>query len=259
MLRLHALAGAAGLAFLLAAQPATAQDQAAGGLTPEEAASVREIVRELLRSQPEIVIEAIREFQARQEAQERELRRQAISELGTELRADPDSPSYGNEQGDVVIVEFFDYRCGFCRRMTDAIFEVVDADARVRWVFKEFPVLGAESELAARAALAARNQGKYVEFHRVLMSGPASFNEAILAQLARSVGMDPLQLRKDMEDPAIDEALRRNLQIAEQIGIRGTPAFVINDQFYGGAMSAENLVQAIQLARVEAAQSAKSN
>ena len=205
------------------------------------------------------MIEAIREFQARQEAQERELRRQVISELGAELHADPESPSYGNEQGDVVIVEFFDYRCGFCRRMTDPLFEAVEADAGVRWVFKEFPVLGAESELAARAALASRKQGKYVEFHRVLMSGPASFNEAILAQLARSVGMDPLQLRKDMEDPAIVAALRRNAEIAEQIGIRGTPAFLINDQFYGGAMSAENLAQAIQLARMEAAQSAKSN
>ena len=259
MHRLHALAGAAGLAALLAATPVGAQDQAAGGLSPEQAASVREIVREMLRTQPDIVIEAIREYQARQEAQERELRRQAIAELGADLHADPDSPSYGNEQGDVVIVEFFDYRCGFCRRMTDSIFQVVDADTRVRWVFKEFPVLGAESELAARAALAARNQGKYVEFHRVLMTGPTSFNEAILAQLARSVGIDPLQLRKDMEDPSIVEALRRNAEIAERIGIRGTPAFVINDQFYGGAMSAENLAQAIQIARMEAAQSAKSN
>ncbi len=257
--RLQALAGAAGLAVLLAAHPAAGQDEASPGLTPDEAANVREIVREMLRAQPEIVIEAIREFQTRQEAQERELRRQAIAELGSDLHADPDSPSYGNEQGDVVIVEFFDYRCGFCRRMTEPLFEVVDADAHVRWVFKEFPVLGAESELAARAALAARKQGKYVEFHRVLMTGPSTFNEAILTQLARSVGMDPLQLRKDMEDPAIDEALRRNLRLAELIGIRGTPAFVINDQFYGGAMSAENLVQAIQLARADAAQSAKSN
>ena len=247
------------LAFALAlaataTAPVQADDSEPVALSPESAEHVRLIVRELLREHPEIVVDALQEYQRREEAAERERQRATIASLGDQLRHDPNSPVYGNPQGDVTIVEFFDYRCGYCRRVTGPLFDVVREDGNVRWVFKEFPILGEESVLAARAAIAATFQGKYVEFHQALMQGPPSFNEAILMQLAASVGLDVDQLKIDMQDPAVDEMLRTNYQLAEALGVRGTPAFVVNDSFYGGAMSIETLRQVIADARQAAAQ-----
>ncbi len=165
------------------------------------------------------------------------------------LYADPDSPVSGNPQGDVTVVEFFDYNCPYCRKLTPVLDELLRSDPGLRLVHKEFPVLGPGSEFAARAALAARRQDKYDVLHRALMQATAPLREAGVMAIARDSGLDLEKLRADMEDPAIQEAIERNYALARRLGIFATPGLVIGDSIIQGAADRGRLEELIQQAR----------
>jgi len=149
----------------------------------------------------------------------------------------------------VTIVEFFDYRCPYCKTMTDALFDIVKADGKVKLVMKDLPVLGPDSVLAARAALAARNQKKYEEFHKAMMHLKGPLNEQTILKTAAEAGLSAEKLKKDMEDQQIDKAINDNLQLAHALGVNGTPAFIVGDQLIPGAMPPAALKQLIDQAR----------
>ena len=169
-----------------------------------------------------------------------------------EIYSDPEAPVGGNPKGDVTIVEFFDYNCPYCRKVASVLDELMQTDANIRIVYKEFPILGPNSTFAARAALATRNQGKYLEFHKAVMLGRRVADKVTVMEFARMAGLDIDRLKADMENPAVDAILRRNLSLAEALQISGTPAFIIADDLYAGAAELEDFRRVIAEVRESA-------
>jgi protein-disulfide isomerase len=196
-------------------------------------------------------MEALQILQQRQRAAEAENLKRTIAERGEEILNDPAAPVGGNPAGDVTLVEFFDYNCPYCRRVAPTVAELEETDSALRVVYKEFPILGPGSQFAARAALAARRQGKYVPFHNTLMQATEQVTEETVMAIARDVGLDTEQLTADMRDPAIQDAIGRNLQLANALGITGTPSFIIGEEVVPGAVDLRTLQSLITRARRE--------
>jgi protein-disulfide isomerase len=206
---------------------------------------VEKIVREYLLREPEIVYEALQELQRRQAEAAAARQRAAIAENQDELLNAPHTPVAGNADGDVTLVEFFDYRCAYCRRVVSSMQALLDEDRNLRVVLKDLPVLGPDSVRAARAALASRRQDGYVPFHFALMASDDLSIQGIRA-VAEAVGLDPDRLEADMASPEVVAAIEANYELANQLGIEGTPAFVIGDQLIPGAVDKARLEQLIQ-------------
>lgn len=236
------------LAALLAGGTAAT---AAEPLSPAQKEAVEAIVRDYLRAHPEAILEALEDLQQRTEAEQQERARQSLIDRRNELHNDPATPVAGNPKGDVTLVEFFDYRCGYCKSVSAAVTEVVREDGNVRLVLKEFPVLGPASVTASRAALAAwtLDRSKYMAFHHAMMANPGNLTESRVMQLAAGQGLDTEKLSKAMKAPAIDAALQRNLDLAKSLDINGTPGFVIGDRVVPGAIGANDLKSLIAEAR----------
>jgi len=199
-----------------------------------------------------VVVEAFRAYEQRQQALEAERQRAALMAEAANLNRDPLSPVLGNPEGDVTVVEFFDYRCPYCKRIAGALQGLVAEDPNVRLVMKEYPILSQESVDAARAALAADRQGLYEPFHFALMERGGAMTAAEVMSVAHSVGLDIDRLRQDMQLPEIEEALRRNYALGEKIGVTGTPAMVIGGTVVPGAVSLEHLRSLVAEARAQA-------
>ncbi len=240
------LAGLA-LAGLLAAglgqqsSVAQAQSETADGVAASDVKAIEAIIRNYLIENPEVLLEAMAAYEAKQKVAEEADRVRALAEYRAELIDDPASPVVGAVAGDVTIVEFFDYRCPYCRVTAARLRDLIAEDPGVRLVMKEFPILSAESEVAARAALAAARQGKYEAFHFALMDQPGDMSERHLHATAMKTGVDPGQMLADMEDPEFKAMIARNRNLARQLKINGTPALVIGDQVIPGAIELEQL------------------
>jgi protein-disulfide isomerase len=212
---------------------------------------VQRIVRDYLLKNPEVIYDALQELQRRREAEEAERQQAAIAEHRNAIFADAGDPVGGNPKGNVTLVEFFDYRCGYCRSMAAGLRSLMAQDPQLRFVFKELPILSPESTMAARAALAAEKQGKYAAMHFALMQAKDLSREGILA-LAREQGLDPERLAKDMEAADITARLEENMRLAQALGVNGTPAFVLGDQLIPGAAEISQLAQLIGQQRAAA-------
>jgi protein-disulfide isomerase len=149
----------------------------------------------------------------------------------------------------VTLVEFFDYRCPYCKQVEPALERLVGDDRQLRFVFKEFPVLGPESETAARVALAAKKQGKYDAFHRSMMATAGHIDEATIFKVAGSAGLDVDRVKQDMRSPEVDKELKANLDLGKALDLDGTPSFIVGDTIVPGAISANDLRQLIADAR----------
>jgi protein-disulfide isomerase len=206
-------------------------------------------IREYLVANPEVLVEAMQEFERRQDSQRDSVAQKAIGQHKAELVSDPESPSAGNAGGDVVIVDFNDYQCPYCKRAHQALKSVVAADGKIKIVYKDLPILGEPSRIAALAAMAAVKQGKHLALHNALMEFSGKLDRDRILEIAASVGLDVALLEKDMEDPKFKQLIDRNMALASALGVRGTPAFVIGDQFVPGAIDADALKQLIAEAR----------
>jgi protein-disulfide isomerase len=172
-----------------------------------------------------------------------------VSVWRAEIYDDPDSPIGGNPTGDVTIVEFFDYNCPYCRLVAPTLEELERTDPNVKFIYKEFPILGPGSEFASRAALASQKQGQYVVFHRALMAYEGRVAESATMEVAQTIGLDMQKLKKDREDPSIAAAIERNLALARTLRIAATPTFVINDGIFRGAADLKAFQSVIAEAR----------
>jgi protein-disulfide isomerase len=237
----------AGLFCLLLPIAAVAQDSPVPSAQQTE--QIQKIIRDYLKQHPEIVVQALKDYQQQQDAKKAEALKATIAAEQSHLYADPDTPIGANPTGDVSVVEFFDYRCPYCKAMAGDLAKTLAADGRVRLVYKEFPILGPASVVASRAALAARAQDKYVAFHDRLLDFKGTLDEAQIYSIAADAGLDVAKLKKDMAKPEIMAAIQRNYDLAEKLDIQGTPAFVIGDQLLDGAASADELTAAIKHAR----------
>jgi protein-disulfide isomerase len=192
-------------------------------------------VRDYLINHPEVIVDAIQGMQARQERAELTEAQEALKARADEIFRDFNSPVGGNEQGDVTLVEFFDYNCPYCRKMAPLLIDAEKADPQLRIVFKEFPILGPGSEFAARAALAAQRQGRYEAFHHALMGAKEKVSEDSVLATAAKIGLDVERLKADMQEPSIQVAIDRNMALAAALRINGTPGFIVGDQILRGA------------------------
>ncbi len=166
-----------------------------------------------------------------------------------ELFEDAGSPVRGNANGDVTLVEFFDYNCPYCRQLLATLEALQKTNPRLRIVYKEFPILSDNSRFAARAALAARNQDKYFEFHDALMSAGGIVNPEKVIEVAREAGISIRRLRRDMNEPEIQATIDRNLALAASLRITGTPSFVVGDRIFRGAADGQTLQALIDRGR----------
>src|ERR1700733_9694391 len=181
----------------LTALVAAAPIAAASDFTPEQRKQIEAIVGDYLKNHPDALIDAIQNADDKMKADEKGKAAQVLAEHRQSVFDDPQSLTAGNPKGDVTLVEFFDYRCPYCKQVEPSLEKIVADDHRLRFVYKEFPVLGADSETAAHAALAARQQGKYDAFHRAMMNTPGHFDEAAIYKVATSVGLDVDRLKQD--------------------------------------------------------------
>lgn len=213
-------------------------------------AATEQVIHDYLLAHPEVIREALALQQQREAAADAAAKKQALAANRDELVADPASPVLGNPEGDVTIVEFFDYRCGYCKRVESAVEALLKTDNKVKLVLKEFPILGKDSWVAAKAALAAHKQGRYAEFHSALLKAE-TVDEAAVEALASSIGLDMEKFRSD-RDNAESGVIEKNHRLAAALGISGTPAFVIGDRLLPGAADEATLaahVNAVRLAR----------
>jgi protein-disulfide isomerase len=220
------------LALLLAAVPAGAAEP----FTTDQEEAIRRLVRDYLMKNPEILLEALQAGEDKMKRDAEEKSKKALSEKRRELERDRDSPVLGNPNGDVTLVEFFDYRCGYCKQVAGTIQTLASEDKQLRIVMKEFPILGKDSVFASRAAMAAHRQGKYAPFHMALMNHKGNLTEEAVLKMAASVGLDVDRLRAEMGREEVDGHLRRNYELAQELQIRGTPAFIIGDELIPGAV-----------------------
>lgn len=246
---IRSLLAAAVAAATLALPPLALPARAADPLTAEQKAAVQAIVRDYIMQNPEVVLEALHAMDARQKAEEDRAARAALVEHRQILERSDGDPVLGNPDGDVTIVEFFDYQCGYCKSMMGPLLDMVRADGRIRLVLKEFPILGPESVTASKASLAALRQDGYEAFHLTLMGLRGRLSESAIWQAAAEAGLDVPKLRKDMTDPAIQARINANYELAQALRIEGTPAFAIGSELVPGAAPKDHLAALVKRAR----------
>mgnify|MGYP001345581843 CR=1 FL=1 len=248
IIRPAAFALLAGLA--LSAVPAAAGEDD-GALSAAQKREVEKTVRDYLSTNPEVLLKAIQLLRLQQEDQARQKVSDALFTLRGELENDPASPVGGNPEGDVTIVEFYDYNCGFCKRVFPTVMKLLNEDGNIRYVFKEYPILGPQSVFAARAALAAwkLDEGKFMAFHTAMMEIRGSLTEKRVMKTAEDAGLDVATLRQGMADGEIDRILENNHALARSLNINGTPGFVIGDQLVPGAIDVETMRALVEKAR----------
>ena len=233
------------LCVLLLATPALAQDE----FNPKQKEALQKLIHDYIMENPSIIADAIEALRQKEDLAAELAAKKALAERKDEIFNDADTPAIGNLKGDVTLVEFFDYRCPYCKAMADQVYEAVKADGKVKLVLKEFPVLGPDSVTASRAALAAREQKKYEEFHKAMMRLKEPVTDKTVYKVAAEVGLNVDRLKKDMDDQKIDLALKNNIRLAHDLDINGTPAFIIGDQLIPGAITQQSLKQLIDQTR----------
>ena len=236
--------------LLLAAQPGLAQTVPAQVLTPEQVAAVRALVLQTIRDNPAVVGEALQTLQAQAQDVADTKAKEALKAQEANLFADPNAPVIGNPAGDVTVVEFYDYNCPYCKKVAPEVAALIDKDPKVRVVLREWPILGPDSQYAARAALAVRSQGKFAEFHAAMM-GQQRANEATVRRVATELGLDLDRLSADMADASVAAHLDLSNKLAASLGINGTPGFVIGDTIIPGFVPYQDLELAVASVRAK--------
>jgi protein-disulfide isomerase len=216
-------------------------------LSTEQQTAVRAMIRDTLIQNPEILLEAQRAFEAKQER----VQNDKVAASFIELKRDHSDLSFGPANAKITVIEFFDYKCGFCHAANDWVWNLMETRDDVRVIFKELPILSENSHGAAKAAIAAQKQGKYKDFHRALMRAQGDLGPQQVIQIAASVGLDVVKLQKDMDDAKVEAQIAGVRAQATSLGINGTPGFVINGKLITG-FAKDQLDAAIGTAGVDA-------
>ena len=194
-------------------------------------------------------MQALQSLDARQREAEAAEAKAVLTSRANDIFRDKQSPVGGNAQGDVTMVEFFDYNCPYCRQVAPIMAQAAADDPQLKIVYKEFPILGPDSVFAAKAALAAEKQGKYTQFHNALFDARTRVTEAIVLKIAAEAGLDVARMKSDMQQPEIQAMIDRNAELAQALKITGTPGFVVGDQIFPGATNLETMKKLIEQAR----------
>ncbi len=239
-------------AFLaLAAISPTMPVQAADGLSDLQRSEVETLIHKYIMENPRVILDAVQQMQAREEEEQKLAAAKNLVTYREQLINDPKAPVLGNPNGDITIVEFFDYRCGYCKRVFPTLLKAMEDDGNLRLVYKEFPILGPDSIIATKASLAVwrLTPDKYQAYHTALMAARGGLNESTVLAVADKIGLDSDAIAKEMKSPEIEQDLNKNYELAQALGISGTPAFVIGNQLVPGAVDLETLKNLIKEAR----------
>lgn len=223
----------------LLALPTTAMAQ---DLSPDE---VKKLALEAILENPEIVMQAVEILRTRDAQAAQAAAQETLTQGRAALERDPNAPVLGNPNGDVTVVEFFDYNCPYCQRAGEQVNEALGLDDGIRVVMREWPILGEGSVWAARAALASRAQGMYPEFHQALMSARTRLGETTVLRIAADIGLDVEQLRTDMDAPEVTSHIETSMQLAQQLGFSGTPSFVVGETLAPGLITSAQLLEMV--------------
>lgn len=206
-------------------------------------------IHDYILAHPEVLMQALQSLDERQRQAEAAEARKVLKARAADIFHDKQSPVGGNAQGNVTLVEFFDYNCPYCRMMAPIMEQAVADDPQLRIVYKEFPILGPDSVFAAKAALAADKQGKYAAFHKALYAAKTRVTEAVVLKTAAEAGLDVERMKADMRQLDIQPSIDRNTELAQALRITGTPGFVAGDQIYPGATDLATLKIFVNQAR----------
>jgi protein-disulfide isomerase len=239
-----AFAAAAVSLALAGAAPAVAQS-----FTADQREEIGKIIKDYLLSHPEVMQDVMAELEKHQQAVETEKHRAAVIENKATLFTSPHQVVLGNPQGNVTMVEFFDYNCGYCKRAMSDMLDLIKTDNNLKFVLKEFPVLGEGSVEAARVAVAARMQDatgkKYIEFHQKLLGGRGGADKMRALAVAKEVGFDMPRLERDMGSDEVKKTIEENMKLAEALGVSGTPSYVVGEEVVVGAVGLDTLREKI--------------
>jgi len=229
--------------------PAKAQAENVEPVQNAERANIESVIRDYILENPEIVVEAFSRFEEQEQLRTETEAQAALQKYRDELFYSDGDYAAGNPDGDVTVVEFFDYNCGWCRRATPVLLDLLESDPDLRVVFKEFPIRGKDSDAVAKASLASIRQGKYFDLHSASMQAEGNMTMERFEDLAKQVGVDIDQLKKDMEDPDIEKVIGRNLALANMLYIEGTPTFLVENTIVRGWPGADGMRDLISAAR----------
>ena len=237
-------------ALALCGAPAVASAQS---FSEAQRAEIEKIVRNYLLSHPEVLEEVSAELSKRQAVAETMKHEAAVAKNAQAIFSSPRGVTVGNKDGDVTFVEFFDYNCGYCKRAMTDMMELMKTDSKLKVVLKEFPVLGPGSVEAAQVGIAVRMQDptgkKYLDFHQKLLNGRGQADKARALAAAKEAGLDMAKLDKDLTSPEVRATLEENFKLAEDMGMNGTPSYVIGKQVVIGAVGVDTLREKIGVAR----------
>jgi protein-disulfide isomerase len=243
----------AAAALLSAGALALAAILPAAAISPSDRPEIEKIIKEYLLENPEVLRDAMIELQRRQAAADARERAEAVKAHEKLIYDSPRGVVVGNRQGDVSIVEFFDYNCGYCKRALDDMVTMLEADPKLKFVLKEFPVLGPGSLDAAKISIAVRMQDqsgkKYLDFHRRLLGTRGEANRERAMAAAKEAGLNMAQIERDLKSEEIDATLLESVQLADALGISGTPSYVIGGEVVPGAVGHATLMKHVQSVR----------
>jgi len=242
------LIAVAAIVLAIAAPPARAQS-----FSDTQRGEIERVVKDYLVAHPEVLQEVLSELEKRQSDADAAKHRDGVKQYSQALFYSPRQVTIGNRQGDVTLVEFFDYNCGYCKRALADMLNLMKEDAKLRVVLKEFPVLGPGSVEAAQVAVAVRMQDstgkKYLEFHQKLLGGRGPADRAHALAVAKEIGLDMARIEKDMAGDEAKATLEENMHIAEALGLNGTPSYVIGTEVVVGAVGLAALREKVGTAR----------
>jgi len=204
---------------------------------------IQQIVEEYIKQNPEVILKSVSAYQDRSAT---ESRADAMATQHEAIFNDPDTPTFAKGAADVTIVEFFDYNCGYCKRAYPVIQALMEEDKNLRFIFKEMPILHETSDLAAKWALAAHKQDKYLEFHHALMQHSGKYDANTMEKISESLDLNIVRMKQDANSTEIEKALVKNRNLARALAISGTPAFIVNTEVIPGMISYEEMKQVIK-------------
>lgn len=229
--------------LILFAGPALAQN-----MSPEEKAAINAQIRTYILENPEIIVEAMQVLEQREQSAQANADRDLVAALREPLENDGYSLITGNPDGDVTVIEFLDYRCGYCKQAHDGVKALIASDPNIKFIVKEFPILGPESTFASRAAMASLEQGAdaYLSFNDAMMRHRGDLDQPTVMRLAGEAGVDQAKLAEDIQNPQIAANIRETYGLARRLDISGTPAFIIGDTIVRGFLPYDSLKEIVE-------------
>ena len=223
----------------------------AEGISPKMKQEIEAIVHDYIDENPEILVDAIRKLRERDSERRQQQGKMNLNSVQNELYHAKASPVIGNPKGDVTVIEFFDYRCPFCKKVFQTTEKLLKEDGNIHYIYKEFPILGPVSVYASQAALATwkTKPEKYHALHAAIMMARGDLTEERVLMLAEDIGLDTNALEKAMKDPEVEQEIKQNIKVAGALGITGTPSFIIENRIIPGAVSLQDLKDIIAEAR----------